>query len=735
MKTQKTLLLISALVGLAGLAALGQTLKISQQPVATTVSTNDDVLINATNSGAGTWTTKRATVARMATAVQTLILPQVTNAASGLIAAAINALPTVMTNVASGFHSLALAGLGSNSLAPFRVIIVPDTQNQTTNEFREQMRWIETNRLSGYPIAAMLHIGDLQNNSGAAEWGRVAPGLALLTNTPFLLAPGNHDYDLNQLVARTLTTWNAYVPTNRYTTNGWWSGGFYEGDTGNSWLALNAGALKLLLFAVEFGPRTNVLNWVSNVCAANPEHLALVATHNFLLPNGELETAANTNNPGTSNYDPAAYYGMTNATSGAESWAMLGQIPNLHFIVCGHQMPDPAEAHAILYGTNGNWVSSLMVNYQNHTSDLALKELTFFPARGEVLARTFSVGTYSYLADSTRYTLPMSGNGPIGGGTSQTLSYAPSIVSQPQSQGVYFGSNATFSVYAVGMPPFAYQWRFSGTNLAAATTTAYTVTNAQASNGGSYTVVVTNYSGAVTSAAAVLTLTTNMPGAMPLAWYEASDLATNGSTLVWPDKWVNGFDLTNMGSQTTWPYEVLAGYNGHSSLRFSAAQYLKSVNYTSPAPFELVMLLKLTNSVAQAVLWDSVDYNYRQIGVFQDRGNGVQSIGCAALALNQTNWTYTDPVTNRYFVLDFVCGNPSGTGYLYTNNVQAATGTPDTNAVSGFTLAGKWDLAANRYPNMDVVEIATFSGTLPGANASTRSNVFWYFTNKYNFTP
>ena len=36
---------------------------ISAEPPATTVSLYDDVLINATNVGAGTWTTKRATVA------------------------------------------------------------------------------------------------------------------------------------------------------------------------------------------------------------------------------------------------------------------------------------------------------------------------------------------------------------------------------------------------------------------------------------------------------------------------------------------------------------------------------------------------------------------------------------------------------------------------------------------------------------------------------------------------
>jgi len=83
MKTQTTFHRIKTALALAALAALAlvtspaQTLKLSQEPVASSVSTNDDVLINATNSGAGTWTTKRATVAKVAAAITPAILSAV----------------------------------------------------------------------------------------------------------------------------------------------------------------------------------------------------------------------------------------------------------------------------------------------------------------------------------------------------------------------------------------------------------------------------------------------------------------------------------------------------------------------------------------------------------------------------------------------------------------------------------------------------------------------------------
>src|SRR6185369_12882212 len=45
------------------------------------------------------------------------------------------------------------------------------------------------------------------------------------------------------------------------------------------------------------------------------------------------------------------------------------------------------------------------------------------------------------------------------------LSSPPLITSQPQSQSVTLGSNATFNVVASGTAPMAYQWRLNTLNL------------------------------------------------------------------------------------------------------------------------------------------------------------------------------------------------------------------------------------------------------------------------------
>src|ERR1035437_646270 len=82
----------------------------------------------------------------------------------------------------------------------------------------------------------------------------------------------------------------------------------------------------------------------------------------------------------------------------------------------------------------------------------------------------------------------------------------PAITTQPVSQTLLAGANATFNVVASGSAPLSYQWRFNGGNISGATASGYTKNNVQTASAGSYSVVVTNNSGTATSANAVLTV-------------------------------------------------------------------------------------------------------------------------------------------------------------------------------------------------------------------------------------
>jgi pectate lyase len=86
---------------------------------------------------------------------------------------------------------------------------------------------------------------------------------------------------------------------------------------------------------------------------------------------------------------------------------------------------------------------------------------------------------------------------------------APSITSQPASQTVAVGGTASFSVTATGTATLTYQWRFNGSNISGATSSTYSLSNVQTANAGSYTVVVSNSVGSVTSSTATLTVSTS----------------------------------------------------------------------------------------------------------------------------------------------------------------------------------------------------------------------------------
>lgn len=117
---------------------------------------------------------------------------------------------------------------------------------------------------------------------------------------------------------------------------------------------------------------------------------------------------------------------------------------------------------------------------------------------------------------------------PGGGGGGPTPDPVPTILTHPSSQTVNQGSNATFSVTATGAT--GYQWRKDGTSISGATASSYTVSNAQPSSAGTYSVVVSNTSGSVTSNGASLTVTpTNVIVAPAITGQPASVVVGVGS--------------------------------------------------------------------------------------------------------------------------------------------------------------------------------------------------------------
>ncbi|HEY1789901.1 MAG TPA: immunoglobulin domain-containing protein [Verrucomicrobiae bacterium] len=156
---------------------------------------------------------------------------------------------------------------------------------------------------------------------------------------------------------------------------------------------------------------------------------------------------------------------------------------------------------------------------------------------------------------------------------SLTSQFSPMITTQPQSQTVLEGTNATFSVIAQGAQPLAYQWNFNGTNIAGATNSILTIANVQPGNLGAYDAMVTNAFGSVTSSNALLgtfaispTITTQPTNESIAIGGTAVFSVTASGTLPLVYQW--SFNSTNISGAT------------NSTLTLTNVQLYESGNYS-----------------------------------------------------------------------------------------------------------------------------------------------------------
>lgn len=87
-----------------------------------------------------------------------------------------------------------------------------------------------------------------------------------------------------------------------------------------------------------------------------------------------------------------------------------------------------------------------------------------------------------------------------------TQMLTPSIQSQPTDKIVVQGQTATFTVGANGGDKLAYSWLFNGQIIKGASKTSYLISKVQSTDAGSYSVIVSNTWGSVTSSVATLTV-------------------------------------------------------------------------------------------------------------------------------------------------------------------------------------------------------------------------------------
>ncbi len=165
----------------------------------------------------------------------------------------------------------------------------------------------------------------------------------------------------------------------------------------------------------------------------------------------------------------------------------------------------------------------------------------------------------------------------------------PTITVPPAPQAATFGGAVTFTVGASGTAPFTYQWSKDTNPIPGATSATLALTNLQASDIGSYAVVVTNSFGSAPSTAAALTLLASLPNSA-----------------------YNLFGFATLGAGTT----------GGGVIPESDPAYVKVTT-----PLEFAAAIALSNKTAGAV---------KVIEIMNDLNLGWNEVGSAVQALAST---------------------------------------------------------------------------------------------------
>ena len=286
----------------------------------------------------------------------------------------------------------------------------------------------------------------------------------------------------------------------------------------------------------------------------------------------------------------------------------------------------------------------------------------------------------------------------------------PVVTIPPQSQSVASGGTASFIVSATGTAPLNYQWQFNGGPIPGATATNLTLTNVQLTNGGSYTVVVTNAVNSVTSAPpAVLTVLT--PPVITLQPQGATNLV--GATVVFTAaatgsaplsyQWqFNSVNLTNgariSGSQTgtltisnaqvtdTGNYVLLASNGAGATNTLPASLTINGppAITAQPAPESVFVGANASFSVA-ATGTQPLSYQwFRNSLPLSDAGN---ISGSATATLSLTNVQLTDSA-NFQVVISNVAGTTNSALVALIVTAPGACDPPPANLVGWWTGNG-----------------------------------------------
>lgn len=265
----------------------------------------------------------------------------------------------------------------------FTVIALPDTQQYAQiapNMGHFQTEWI-AQQAGGLNVKMVLHEGDIVNNyDQPQQWTNAKAFMDRLpSDLPFLLAPGNHDYD--DWATRDLTAFNAAFPSTRYTGSSWFNGALKDaGVTENVYMTVTVGETTFLFMALELAPAAATVAWAGGILTANTDKFAIVVTHDYL------------------NVDDSY------TVAGQDLWDdLIKHHDNIICVLSGHMdTTTDHQGYRVDNTLGGQPVHQIQSDYQklNNTGDGYLRVMRFVPSTRKIYVETYSPYTNAWMTDA-----------------------------------------------------------------------------------------------------------------------------------------------------------------------------------------------------------------------------------------------------------------------------------------------------------------------------------------------
>lgn len=240
------------------------------------------------------------------------------------------------------------------------MVVIGDIQGYTKGDGNDRyygvtMNWIYSQYFWGYKIKRVLQLGDITENNDWLQYELFYKyTLPVAQYIPYIACIGNHDYvwdEAARINDRTQTLFTEY--TSFELTKSLIVDRFEKGRMENIIVKNEIGGSLYYILSLEFGPRTEVLEWANRFVKKHPDHKFILMTHEFLTRKGKRISSGS---------DSSLQLKNTSWNSPEQVWQQLVKDnDNIFCVLCGH---NGFFSYLMSNNASGRLVPQILFNLQ-----------------------------------------------------------------------------------------------------------------------------------------------------------------------------------------------------------------------------------------------------------------------------------------------------------------------------------------------------------------------------------